>query len=135
METRRTSRTSFSATLPTLFRITLSDWQFSTGLNNANRFEVPLECRDFIESRPACAEDTFISDLELAKRVAERIASKGLSGQFSHITAAKNAWELVEYLKRRAEERIGAPDVYLDPSEAVELNTMREAEAAVGATE
>jgi RNA recognition motif-containing protein len=83
----------------------------------------------------ACAEDTFISDLELAKRVAERIASKGLSGQFSRITAAKNAWELVEYLKLRAEERIGAPDVYLDPSEAVELNTMREAEAAVGATE
>jgi RNA recognition motif-containing protein len=83
----------------------------------------------------ACAEDTFISDLELAKRVAERIASKGLSGQFSRITAAKNAWELVEYLKLRAEERIGAPEVYLDPSEAVELNTMREAEAAVGATE
>ncbi len=83
----------------------------------------------------ACAEDTFISDLELAKRVAGRIASKGLGGQFSRITAAKNAWELVEYLKLHAEERIGAPDVYLDPSDAVELNTMREAEAAVGATE
>lgn len=83
----------------------------------------------------ACAEDTFISDFDLASRVAERITSKGLTGQFSRTTAAKNAWELVEYLKLRAEEKVGAPDLYLDAGEAVELKTLVEAEAAVGATE
>jgi hypothetical protein len=83
----------------------------------------------------ACAEDTFLSDLELAKRVAGRITGKGLKGQFSRTTAAKNAWELVAYLKLRAEEKIGAPDIYLDAADVVELKTLREAEAAVGATE
>lgn len=83
----------------------------------------------------ACAEDTFVSDLDLAARVAERITSKGLSGQFSHMTAAKNAWELVRYLKQRAEEKVWAPDIYLDGSDVGGLKTLREAEAAVGATE
>jgi len=83
----------------------------------------------------ACAEDTFLSDVELASRVAERITARGLAGQFSRMTAAKNAWDLVGYLKLRAEEKIGTPDIYLDTSDAVELKTLREAEAAVGATE
>jgi hypothetical protein len=83
----------------------------------------------------ACAEDTFLSDLELARRIADRVTVKGLAGQFSHTTAAKNAWELVEYLKLRAEEKIGTPDIYLDAADAIELRTLREAEAAVGATE
>jgi RNA recognition motif-containing protein len=38
-------------------------------------------------------------------------------------------------LKLRAEEKIAAPDIYLDTADAVELKTLREAEAAVGATE
>ncbi|MGD0302286.1 MAG: RNA-binding protein [Bryobacteraceae bacterium] len=83
----------------------------------------------------ACAEDTFLSDLELARRVADRITSKGLTGQFSRMTSAKNAWELVGYLKLRAEEKIGTPETYLEMSDAIELKTLREAEAAVGATE
>ncbi len=83
----------------------------------------------------ACAEDTFLSDVEFAKRVAERITAKGLRGQFSRTTAAKNAWELVQYLKQRVGEKIGAPDIYLESVDTVELNTLREAEAAVGATE
>jgi RNA recognition motif len=83
----------------------------------------------------ACAEDTFVSDLAFASRVAGRITSKGLTGQFSRTTTAKNAWELVDYLKAHAEEKVGAPDLYLDAADAVELKTLREAEAAVGATD
>jgi hypothetical protein len=41
----------------------------------------------------------------------------------------------VGYLRLRAEEKIGAPDIYLDASDAVELKTLREADAAAGATE
>ena len=83
----------------------------------------------------ACAEDTLLSDLELAKRIADRITVKGLTGQFSRVTAAKNVRELVEYLKQRAEEKIAAPEVYLDDRGPLSLNTLREAEAAVGAIE
>jgi hypothetical protein len=83
----------------------------------------------------ACAEDTFLSDLEAAKRIADRITAKGLHGQFSRLTAAKNVRELVDYLKQRAREKIAAPEVYLDGTGALSLNTLREAEAAVGAIE
>ena len=83
----------------------------------------------------ACAEDTFLSDLQLAKRVAERITAKGLTGQFSRVTAAKNVRELVEYLKERAEEKVAAPEVYMDDASTLGLNTLREAQAAVGAIE
>ena len=50
-------------------------------------------------------------------------------------TTARNASDFVEYLKARAAERVGSPEVYLASSAAVELKTLREAEAAVGATE
>jgi RNA recognition motif-containing protein len=40
----------------------------------------------------------------------------------------------VGYLKLQA-GKIGSPDIYLDATDAVEINTLREAEAAVGATE
>ena len=83
----------------------------------------------------ACAEDTSISDLELAQRIAERLTSRGLTGQFSKATMAKNAWELVEYLKERSKEKIGIQEIYLEQSDATELKLLREAEAAVGATE
>ncbi len=83
----------------------------------------------------SCAEDTFMSDIELASRIAERITNKGIVGQFSRTTTAKNAWELVEYLKGWAQEKIGAPEIYLDAAGALELKTLREAEGAVGATE
>ena len=83
----------------------------------------------------ACAEDTLLSDLQLARRIADRITAKGLIGQFSRMTAAQNVRELVEYLKERAQEKIAAPEVYLDDAGALGLNTLREAEAAVGAIE
>ena len=53
----------------------------------------------------ACAEDTFLSDMELAARIHERITARGLVGQFSHTTAVKNAWELVGYLQSRERRR------------------------------
>lgn len=83
----------------------------------------------------ACAEDTWVSDSDLAKRVATRIGSRGRIGHFSRLTTAKNASDFVEYLRARAAERLAAPDTYLDKAKLIELNTLREAEAAVSATE
>jgi RNA recognition motif. (a.k.a. RRM, RBD, or RNP domain) len=96
---------------------------------------VHLQLMANLEYLAACAEDTLLSDLELAKRIADRITVKGLTGQFSRVTAAKNVRELVEYLKQRAEEKIAAPEVYMDDRGPLSLNTLREAEAAVGAIE
>ena len=83
----------------------------------------------------ACAEDTYLSDQDLVQRVAARIASRGTFGHFSRLTTARNASDLVEYLKARAAERVASPEAYLASSAAVELKTLREAEAAVDATE
>lgn len=83
----------------------------------------------------ACAEDTLLSDLELGQRIAERITAKGLTGQFSRTTTARNVRDLVEYLKQRANEKIAAPEVYLEDSSAFGLNALREAEAALAAIE
>jgi len=83
----------------------------------------------------ACAEDTWVSDPEFARRVSTRISSHGLVGHFSRTMTSKNAWELVEYLKGRVGEAVTAPEAYLEKRAAVELKTLREAEAAVGATE
>lgn len=83
----------------------------------------------------ACAEDTWVADPELAQRVAARIGSRGTAGHFSRLTTAKNAAELVDYLKARAAERVGSPDLYLDRTALLELKTLKEAESAVGAAE
>jgi hypothetical protein len=83
----------------------------------------------------ACAEDTWISDSSLTQRVAARIGSRGLAGHLSRLTTAKNATDFVEYLHARAAESVGAPENYLDKGILLELNPLREAEAAVGAAE
>ena len=83
----------------------------------------------------ACAEDTYLSDVNLAQQIASRITARGIDGQFSRATTAKNATQLLEYLKARANERIAAPEIYLDGTEAKAVNILREAEAAIGATE
>jgi nucleolin len=41
----------------------------------------------------------------------------------------------VEYLRERAAEKIAAPEMYMDRSDAKALDILRQAEAAVGATE
>jgi RNA recognition motif. (a.k.a. RRM, RBD, or RNP domain) len=83
----------------------------------------------------ACSEDTWISDQALARRIAKRISEKGLRGHFSRATTAANAREFVEYLGERAVERVACPDAYLERSNALELNTLKDAEAAITATE
>jgi Cdc6-like AAA superfamily ATPase len=82
-----------------------------------------------------CAEDTWIADQALANRIATRIGARSRAGHLSRTTTSKNAWELVEYLHAQAGERVAAPDVYLEREGAAELRTLKEAEAAVGATE
>jgi RNA recognition motif-containing protein len=82
----------------------------------------------------ACAEDTWISDEALCKRIAERIGA-GFERQFSLITTARNAGEFVEYLKVRSAEILCAPNVFLESSTMDALVTLREAEAGVAAAE
>ena len=83
----------------------------------------------------ACAEDTWLSDPTLADRIANRIRTDGLKGHFSRLTTAKNASDLVYYLKAQAKERMSSPESYLKEELVVELSTLKEAEAAVGAIE
>jgi hypothetical protein len=82
----------------------------------------------------ACAEDTWISDDKLCKRIAERI-SRGFEAQFSPMTTARNAGEFVEYLKARWAETLCAPDVFLESGLTEALIILREAEAGVAAAE
>lgn len=83
----------------------------------------------------ACAEDTYISDVELQRRVAGRL-SKGPVVQFSGMTTARNAKEFVAYLLSQSAEALRAPDSYLgDPARVLALKTLREAEAGVAAAE
>lgn len=83
----------------------------------------------------ACAEDTWVSDQGFAERVAYRITSRGLRGQFSRLTSSTNAAEFVEYLQRIAANRIDSAKFYLDDASQVEMKTLREAEAAINANE
>ena len=83
----------------------------------------------------ACAEDTYLADQGLAQRVASRIVANDKTGHFSRLTTARNAADFVEYLTAKAGERIGSAEAYMAGSAALELKTLREAEAAVGATE
>jgi hypothetical protein len=82
----------------------------------------------------ACAEDTWISDGGLCKRVAERI-SAGFEAHFSRITMARNAAEFVDYLKARWASVLSAPEVFLEETTSKELQILREAEAGVAAAE
>jgi hypothetical protein len=82
----------------------------------------------------ACAEDTYISDEALVGRIASRITEHGIRGHLSRSTAAKNASDLVDYLRREARERPAAPEVFLSPEFATELHVLREAEAAIAAS-
>lgn len=96
---------------------------------------VHLQLMTSPEYLSACAEDTYLSDLELARRIADRVSNRGVAGQFSAATTAKNAAELVEYLKRRATENIGAPDIYVENALATQLKALRDIAAELGATE
>jgi RNA recognition motif-containing protein len=82
----------------------------------------------------ACAEDTWFSDQATAQRIADRLTGP-LKTQFARTTTALTANDLVGYLKTKAADRITEPDAYLVQGTAVELNTLREAEAAIAASE
>jgi Cdc6-like AAA superfamily ATPase len=82
----------------------------------------------------ACAEDTWIADQDLCKRIAERIGA-GSQAQFSPINTARNAREFVEYLKARRSKALCAPEVFLEPGVIEELDILRGAEAGVAASE
>jgi hypothetical protein len=78
----------------------------------------------------ACAEDTWISDVELCKRVAARL-SEGKEEHFSPLTTARNAKDLVAYLRARSHELIDGHSIYLDPQRSVALDSLREIVAKI----
>lgn len=82
----------------------------------------------------ACAEDTWIAEPEVCRAIAERI-SKGPEKQFSSITTARNALDLVDYLRRQAQQLPSSPQVFLEGSSAAVLDLLREAESAIAASE
>ena len=61
----------------------------------------------------ACAEETWVEDDSLARRVADRIARFGPKVHFSPVTMAANASDFVEYLAKREQGRF-QPDKYLE---------------------
>ena len=81
----------------------------------------------------ACAEDTFMADTTFAHRVVQRMTTP--KEQFSRTTTARTANEFVTYLKARAAERLAKPGIYLADNTMTEIETLREAEAAIAADE
>jgi hypothetical protein len=61
----------------------------------------------------ACAEDTWVSDVELAERVATRIGQGGIGGHYARETMRGNAAEFIGHLVGEAATEIAAPDKYL----------------------
>ncbi len=82
----------------------------------------------------ACAEDTWIADQDLCKRIAERI-SRGALYHYSPLTTARNAQELVNYLVERSGEFLRESQHYLAEDRTGELYVLGEAEAGIAAAE
>jgi hypothetical protein len=82
----------------------------------------------------ACAEDTWIADFGLCKRIADRIGA-GFDSQFSRATTTRNAADFVSYLKASSTTTLCAPEAFLEEGATSELKILREAEAGVAAAE
>jgi hypothetical protein len=65
----------------------------------------------------ACAEDAWVSDHNLAQRVADRIGRHGPAGHYARETTRANAGEFIKYLVEDAEEEIARPEGYLSEVE------------------
>ena len=78
----------------------------------------------------ACAEDTWIGDEALWKRVAGRLGGE-TGDQFSPVTTARNAKELVEYLANPSFHVPGAPELYLAAERADVLRSLGEVRSGI----
>lgn len=81
----------------------------------------------------ACAEDTWIGDAEVCRRVAARIGPP--QRHFSAVTTTRNAGEFVAYLTECLDKSPRGSEVFLSPELDVRLRTLREAQAGVAAAE
>lgn len=61
----------------------------------------------------ACAEETWVEDEGLARRVADRIARFGPKLHYSPITVSANASDFLDYLSKQQSKRL-KPEAYLD---------------------
>jgi energy-coupling factor transporter ATP-binding protein EcfA2 len=82
----------------------------------------------------ACAEDIWMSDIVLAKRVADRI-SQNIENHFSPVTTARNTRDILAYLSARSRELLRMPGAYLSQDRAGVLDVLRRAEENISAAE
>ena len=78
----------------------------------------------------ACAEDTWLSDMELCKKIAARL-SKGQDEHFSPLTTARNAKDFVAYLRQCAAKLIDGHSIYLDEQHSDALESLRDVVAKI----
>ncbi|MBV8547528.1 MAG: RNA-binding protein [Acidobacteria bacterium] len=81
----------------------------------------------------ACAEDTWIGDEELGRRIAGRIGD--FRSHFSPVTTTRNAREIVAYLTESLQQSPRGPEVFLAADVDKTLLALREAQAGVAAAE
>ena len=82
----------------------------------------------------ACAEDAWMSDVGLAKHVAERI-STNIGDHFTPVTTARNTRDFLAYLSARAKELLRSPGAYLNSERTSILDVLRLAEESISAAE
>jgi hypothetical protein len=95
---------------------------------------VHLQLMTSPEYLSACAEDTWMSDVGLAKIIAERI-SEDIREHFSPLTTARNSRDFIAYLTTRAKELLRSPQAYLHSERAAVLDILRSAEESLSAAE
>lgn len=81
----------------------------------------------------ACAEDTWIGDDAVCRRIAARIGSSNT--HFSPATTTRNALEFVAYLHESLQKAPRGPEVFADTPIHKALVSLREAQAGVAAAE
>jgi hypothetical protein len=74
----------------------------------------------------ACSEDTWFNDIHAAKRIAERIGSRGAEGHYQRSTTVSNSSEIAGYLKALEAESFRHPEVYLDAETTISLHCLEE---------
>jgi hypothetical protein len=82
----------------------------------------------------ACAEDTWIGDKTVARRIAERLG-KGSKAHFSPLTTAANATSLVDYLLQCAKNTVPHLGAYLTEERVDVLTNLRDLLVTLSAAE
>lgn len=82
----------------------------------------------------ACAEDAYISDVELCQRIAGRIG-RGHKDHYSPATTARNAKEFAVYLRSQIAQLIDKHSIYLEEGHSKMLDNLRQTVASINPAE